>query len=268
MQKVLVIGKNSFMAKQFISSNRDRFECTAISHDEDIGSLAIEEFSSVVNMAYDPSYFRESYAAGLDFDLQVAKSVAGKGPHFFMMSTRKVYGTGAPFPTTESAPVSPTDQYGINKAVTEQAVRALLGPKCTILRIANVFGFEIGRHTFFGIALSTLKRESRIVLDVSPFTQRDFLSVEGFAEMLGRTVVALPAGTFNLGSGKAYPIGQIALWLIEGFGGGELVVKATAERDSFLLDTTKLNEIIGNDAMDDRDLRTRCLEIGRRLKNA
>jgi dTDP-4-dehydrorhamnose reductase/UDP-glucose 4-epimerase len=268
MKKVLVIGKKSFMAKAFISHNRGRFECTAISHDEEIGSQALEEFSCILNMAYDPGYFREPYSAKLDFDLQVARKVAGKGPHFFMMSSRKVYGTGAPFPTSEGAPVAPTDQYGNNKAVTEQAVRTLLGPKCTVLRIANVFGFELGRHTFFGIALSNLIRERRIVLDVSPFTRRDFLSVEGFAEMLGRTVEVSPPDTFNMGSGKAYPIGQIALWLIEGFGGGELVVNATAERDSFLLDTTKLNEIIGYDDIHNEDMRARCVEIGRRLKNA
>jgi dTDP-4-dehydrorhamnose reductase/UDP-glucose 4-epimerase len=86
--------------------------------------------------------------------------------------------------------------------------------------------------------------------------------------MLGRTVEVSPPDTFNMGSGKAYPIGQIALWLIEGFGGGELVVNATAERDSFLLDTTKLNEIIGYDDIHDEDMRARCVEIGRRLKNA
>jgi dTDP-4-dehydrorhamnose reductase/UDP-glucose 4-epimerase len=92
--------------------------------------------------------------------------------------------------------------------------------------------------------------------------------VEGFAEMLGRTVAASPAGTFNMGSGDAYPIGQIALWIIEGFGGGELVVNATKERDNFLLDITKLSEVIGDDCIHDEDVRTRCLEIGRRLKNA
>ena len=127
MKKVLIIGKNSFLAKQFVSRNCENFECTAISHDENIENVAIEEFSSVLNMAYDPRYFRVPYDAALDFDLQVAKRVAGKGPQFFMMSSRKVYGATAPFPTSESAPVEPTDQYGRNKAMTEQAVRTRAG---------------------------------------------------------------------------------------------------------------------------------------------
>ena len=86
--------------------------------------------------------------------------------------------------------------------------------------------------------------------------------------MLGRTVAESPAGIFNMGSGEAHPVGQIALWLIEGFGGGELVVKAARERDAFLLDTTKLNQIIGYNRTRDRDMRTCCIEIGRRLKHA
>lgn len=268
MKKILVIGKNSFLAKAFISHNNRKFDCTSISHDEDLRALDLEDFSSVLNMAYDPDYFKMPYTAERDFDLQVAQSVAGRGPHFFMLSTRKIYGARAPFPADENAPVAPTDQYGTNKAVTENAVRALLGSKCTILRIANVFGFELGRHTFFGIALSTLKRENRILLDVSPFTPRDFLSVDSFAEMLGKTVAESPAGIFNMGSGRAYPIGQISLWILEGFGSGELVINSPAERDSFLLDSTKLYEVIGCERNSVIDVRTRCLEIGRRLKNA
>jgi UDP-glucose 4-epimerase len=268
MKKVLVIGKNSFLAKAFISQNSTRFDCTGISHDEDLGALDLGDFSCVLNMAYDPDYPNMPYTTERDFDLQVAQSVAGRGPHFFMLSTRKIYGAGAPFPADENAPVAPTDQYGSNKAVTENAVRALLGSKCTILRIANVFGFELGRRSFFGIALSTLKRENRILLDVSPFTQRDFLSVDSFAEMLVKTVAISPAGVFNMGSGRAYPVGQIALWILEGFGSGELVVNSPAERDSFLLNSTKIYEVIGSDRNRVTDMRARCVEIGRRLRNA
>jgi len=268
MKKVLVVGKNSFLASNFIARNADRFQITGISHDEDLCAVDLESFACVVNMAYDPLYFKTEYEASRDFDLHVARALEYKRVHFYMMSTRKVYGAAPPFPATEGAPLVATDFYGINKAVTEAEVQRILGANCTILRIANVFGTETGRHTFFGIALASLKKSNRIVLDVSPFTVRDFLPVESFSDMLGDVIQTVPAGVFNMGSGKAIPIGQIALWVLEGFGQGELVVNATGERDSFLLNCEKLNRAIGYDEKYAVDVRASCVAIGRRLRDA
>jgi len=268
MKKVLVIGKNSFLASNFIARNADTVQITGVSHGDDLNAVGLDDFSCVVNMAYDPAYFRAPYSAANDFDLRVAKTLEGRRPHFMMMSTRKVYGDVPPFPADESAPLTATDYYGVNKATTEAEIQRILGANCTILRIANVFGAETGRHTFFGIALASLKKDKRIVLDVSPFTLRDFLPVESFSDMLGDVIQACPAGVFNMGSGKAIPIGQIALWVIEGFGSGELVVNATAERDSFLLNCEKLNRTIGYGEKYGVDVRASCIEIGRRLRDA
>jgi UDP-glucose 4-epimerase len=265
MKKVLVVGKNSFLAKAFVEKNNDRFEILSIRH-EDFDSVDLNSFSDVINMAYDPQYFSSGYNSAIDFDLRVARSLVEKRPHYFMMSTRKVYGSNPPFPVDETAPVAAEDFYGGNKAITETEVFRTLGPKCTILRIANVFGFEPGRHTFLGIALMTLKRENRILLDVSPFTLRDFLPVDNFAAMLGDTVMVRPTGTFNMGSGEVVPVGQIALWVIEGFGNGELVINQTSQRDRFFLNTQKLNKAIGH--THGVDVRSKCLEIGRRLRDA
>jgi len=268
MKKVLVVGKNSFLASNFMARNAGRFQITGVSHGDDLNKVGLDDFSCVVNMAYDPLYFKTQYSAAMDFDLQVAQALEGRRPHFFMMSTRKVYGAAPPFPSDESAPLAATDFYGANKAITEAKVQRVLGENCTILRIANVFGTETGRHTFFGIALANLKKENRIVLDVSPFTLRDFLPVESFSDMLGDVIQTSPAGVFNMGSGKAIPIGQIALWVIEGFGRGELVVNATGERDSFLLNCEKLNRAIGYDEKYAVDVRASCVAIGRRLRDA
>jgi UDP-glucose 4-epimerase len=274
MKKVLVIGKNSFLASNFIARNSEKFEITGISHGEDLNALDLDEFSGVVNMAYDPDYFKTKYAVSRDFDVHVAKALKGKRPHFFMMSSRKVYGAIPPFPVDESAPLVATDPYGANKAITEAEVQRILGANCTILRIANIFGFERGRHTFLGVALTKLKEENRIVLDVSPFTMRDFLPVESFADMLGDVVEASPGGIFNMGSSQALPIGQIALWIIEGYGSGELVVNATGERDRFLLSCEKLHKAVGStqkhmvDMHQSCIIQKSCIDIGRRLRDA
>jgi nucleoside-diphosphate-sugar epimerase len=130
-----------------------------------------------------------------------------------------------------------------------------------------VFGFEPGRHTFFGIALQTLKLSNKILLDVSPFVKRDFIYIQDFAHILRRVLVHCPQGVFNLGSGCATPLGRIALGIIEGYQSGELVVTSPVERDSFELDIHRLTSCIGS--MDSpMDIHSRCVEIGRKLRDA
>jgi UDP-glucose 4-epimerase len=169
-------------------------------------------------------------------------------------------------PSNELTPPAPDDNYGCNKLATEQVVCEILGDRCTVLRIANIFDLEPGRHTFFGIALGTLKREGKIVLDVNPFVRRDFLHIEDFAMMLLRVLANAPGGILNIGSGHATEIGRIALWLIEGFGEGELIVLSPAARDNFELDVSRFASLFGR-VKPVMDIQDRCIEIGRRLRD-
>ncbi len=168
------------------------------------------------------------------------------GIHFVLLSTRRVYGQHLhQQPLTESAPLRAIDFYGSNKAETERRVALLLGARCTILRLSNVFGYELGRRSFFGLALGRLRREGQILLDVSPFAVRDFIPVEGAARVIAEVCGIKPPGIYNLGSATGLQIGRVAEWLIAGYGRGELLVTDLAERDNFVLDTGKLNTALG-----------------------
>jgi len=247
-------------------ANHGQLRIQAVSHNEDFNSLPINKFDVVINMASHPRYMRETYDESLDFDLRLARHVRTAACQYVMMSTRRVYGRSAPFPVDELTAPSPDDNYGLNKLTTERALQAILGDRCSILRVANVFDFEPGRHTFFGIALATLRRENRILLDVSPFVRRDFLHTEDFAQILVQVLDKSFGGILNLGSGRATELGRIALWLLEGYGQGQLVVSNPEERDNFELDITRLEALIGQITVSN-NIRTRCIEIGGKLKN-
>jgi dTDP-4-dehydrorhamnose reductase/UDP-glucose 4-epimerase len=60
------------------------------------------------------------------------------------------------------------------------------------------------------------------------------------------------------------PTGRLALWVLEGFGRGELVVESAAEKDTFVLDVSRLTDLYGRPCSLD-DLRDACVAIGRRL---
>ena len=47
-------------------------------------------------------------------------------------------------PLAETAPTGPSDAYGRHKLAVEHALRELLGERLTVLRLANVFGYERG----------------------------------------------------------------------------------------------------------------------------
>ena len=56
----------------------------------------------------------------------------------------------------------------------------------------------------------------------------------------------------------------VALWIIEGFGRGELVIEQPREHDAFVLDVGRLTALYGTPCTLS-DLRERCLDLGRRL---
>jgi dTDP-4-dehydrorhamnose reductase/UDP-glucose 4-epimerase len=76
-----------------------------------------------------------------------------------------------------------------------------------------------------------------------------------------------PGGVWNVGSGIGLPTGRLALWIMEGFGGGELLIESHEEKDRFVLDIARLETRFGRPCSLD-DLRERCLTLGRDLRTA
>ncbi|MBI1683291.1 NAD-dependent epimerase/dehydratase family protein [Caulobacter hibisci] len=266
MVRVLLVGTSGFIGAAYRLAAVGRGDGVVDLHyGADFGAVDFSGFDAVVNAACDPRYRVSAYDEALDVDLRLARALAASGAPatYYMLSSRKVYGAHAPFPATETAPIAPTDVYGVNKALTEAALSALPLAGLAVLRIANVYGDEVGRGSFFGAASRTLVQEGFVRLDISPFTRRDFIHVDDFACVLAELTAKKFTGVVNLGSGSSVELGRVALWLIEGFGSGRLICDSWEERDAFLLDSQKLKAWTSAHV---GDVRSRCLEIGRNLK--
>jgi nucleoside-diphosphate-sugar epimerase len=198
-------------------------------------------------------------------DLRLARQIADRDIAYVMLSSRKVYAPGE-MPLSETSPTRPGDAYGRHKLAVEDALRDLLGERLTVLRLANVFGYERapGRRTFVAISLDRLAREGCIHYAMSPFVERDFLPVAAFARVLARIVRTPPGGVLNVGSGIGLPAGRLALWILEGFGGGALVIESAEEKDAFVLDIARFASLYGRPCTL-AVLREACLAIGRQL---
>jgi UDP-glucose 4-epimerase len=262
--RLLVVGQGSFIARHFLAACAEPL--TAVGHDAIGRPDLLDGVDRVISFARHPLLGRENYQpATMDPDLRLAERIAGRGIDYVMLSSRKVYAPSTT-PLAETDPTGPQDLYGRHKLTAEQALRELLGPRLTILRLANVFGYERGpaRRTFLSLTLDQLARDGQIRFDMSPFVVRDFLPVEACARVLARVVAAPPGGVLNVGSGIPLPTGRLALWVLEGYGRGELVIKSPDERDYFVLDVARLTRLYGPPCTYD-ELREACLELGRRL---
>lgn len=263
--RILVVGRHSFLA-QYALAALDPAEVEAIGHDEIERPDLLEGIGCIANFSRHPMAASDAYRLEqMDTDLRLARRICGRDIAYVMLSSRKVY-EPSETPLSETSPTGPGDSYGRHKLAVEQALRYMLGERLTVLRLANVFGYERapGRRTFMAISLDRLAREGRIHFAMSPFVERDFLPVTAFARVLARIVRAPPGDVLNVGSGIALPSGRLALWMLEGFGRGELVIESTEEKDAFVLDIARLEALYGRPCTL-ADLRDACLAIGRRL---
>ncbi|HYD67803.1 NAD-dependent epimerase/dehydratase family protein [Azospirillum sp.] len=271
--EILVVGRNSVLAGAFAACAA-RPPCRFVSHGELDRPGVFDGIRTVVNFALHPDTRRTPYDPAKDADLAVGRAAADRALGFVLLSTRKVYDPAALADleaggAAEDAPLGPTDHYGANKLRTEEALRALLGERLTVLRIANIVGFDRvpGRAMFMNRMLDTLAAQGCIRFDVSPFVRRDFLPDDDFARALAAVLERGLTGTFNVGSGYAVEVGRLALWVMEGYGAGELRITDPRHHDEFVLNVDRLQTAIGPLSPAGR-LEELCRAVGRRLRSA
>lgn len=266
--KVAVVGADSFIAmalRRAQGTTGWRFVHFAAAMTE---PAALSDVDLLINCAFDPRLKTGCYNAAYDADLQLVRRLPSH-TRVVMLSSRLAYGpTGDDPRLHESLAPRPERLYGINKLRTEEALATLLGTRLTVLRLSNVFGDEdqSGRQSFLAMALRSLRDQRRVVLDMSPFVERDFIPVDVLAEHIVQISRAPQAGLYNIGAGTAVPTGRIAQWLIEGHGHGELQVTNMREFDAFWLDIAAARRDFGIEPVLVQRIRQACLDLGRRAR--
>lgn len=262
---ILLFGQNSFLARHVAAALPGGTWRGASHRDLEKPDL-LDGIETLLSFAKHPEVDRDGYdLERADPDLRLADRIGDRRVRFVVLSSRKVY-RPATRPLGEDAALGPGDAYGRNKLALERRLAKRLGDRLTVLRLANVFGYERGRRTFLGRLLDRLAGEGAIHFDMSPFVARDFLPASRCGEILARIARDPPGGIMNVGSGIPLPTGRLALWVLEGFGSGRLVIESPREHDGFVLEVTRLARRIGPPC-DWSDLHAACLEIGQRLRD-
>jgi len=264
---IVVVGKNSMMGRE-MQKHYSEPDWLFLSHDEAFADTAWgKKARCVINFALSPAMRTAEYNPAEDIDLRLAQTIPAD-THYIMMSSRTVYG---PAPADgclkEEHKPNPQTIYARNKLETESRLQDMHGDHLTILRGANVFGYEFGRRSFLGMALGNLKAKNEIIFDMNPLVKRDFISAQNVSRALGIMSTKPQNGIFNLGCGYGTACGEVAAWIIEGYGQGSVSSTSDEMRDAFYLDMSKAEAAFNLPAITPDTLKAECVACGQQLRS-
>ncbi|MFP4313484.1 MAG: NAD-dependent epimerase/dehydratase family protein [Alphaproteobacteria bacterium] len=239
MSRITVIGKNSFLARhlaEFYPAWRFLDHKKALSETNWVRASDV-----VINCAFHPDLRHDAYSPLKDIDFLLAGYVLNSDAHYIMLSSRAVYGNAPEdLYLREDMNPDPINAYGHNKLASEQALAELLPPeRLTILRSGNIFGFEYGRSTFFGLMMTSLKDKGVLRFNIAPTAVRDFLSARKWAEYVGAIAKNPQGGIYNLGAGFGITTQEIADLFIKHYGSCEIEYTGDSYEGQFILDMSK-----------------------------
>lgn len=157
----------------------------------------------------------------------------GSRPHFiFFSSGGAVYGNAPGRPSVEGDSCRPIGNYGRAKLAGEELVNqaaARHGLPCTILRIANPYGYPVPAGRVQGV----IPHAIRCAIEGRPLTlwgdggaRKDFIYHTDFLAALGEVIACRLTGTFNLGSGESHSVREI-ISLVEKHTGRSILTRFT-----------------------------------------
>lgn len=161
------------------------------------------------------------------------------------VSSAVVYGDDASTPRSEMSNLSPRGVYALSKRTVEE--EAMRDPRCTIVRLANVYGIGMAITNVLSDMLAQVGQPGPVRLrDLAPV--RDYIHVTDVARAVVTVVENPRQGLFNIGSGRGYSVEQLARIVNEAAGQPERDIVATqpAGRASYLvLDPSKAQRELG-----------------------
>ena len=247
--KILVVGENSFLAKDFIkvANNFYKYVVTFCSH-KNIPK-EFDDYDYVINFSFNPRLYKLKYDIAYDQDYKIAKCILkSRRTKLLIISSRQVYGIHKKLYVFKEKDLNlnhKISNYGLNKINCENSVKKILFDqnRLIICRSSNIFGSKVGGKNFTGIALNTLLKSNVIRLNSNKDVVKDFLPIEKHSLILCSLIENNVSGTFNVGSGAKITLGDLCNSFILGYGSGKILDEEIID-DQFMLDTSKIQQFI------------------------
>jgi len=246
--KLLIIGKNSFIGKNLYRSIKNKIPTRLLSYEEflKLNQKKIKRFNYLCNCSIDKRYNKLKYNEKNDIDLKIVKIIKNFKINFIFLSSRKIYSNKIRIKENEK--LKPRCNYSKNKLVTEKKIFKLLPDKLIILRISNVLGLKDRNlrttHTsFIDNYIKYLSSNQKVYYKND---YKDFISINQFTKIFYKILKYNLRGIYNIGLGKKIYVNEILKWLnYKNIIKNKFFAKKNAYRnDSFTLDNKKLINLI------------------------
>lgn len=246
MHKVLIIGKNSYLASEI------NFEGTNLCPDflaRPLSGKDCKEYNNydyIVNFCIQPEHFTTILPESEMIDIQIAKHIENPKTKFVFLSSRKVYGSNHILKSyKESDKLMPYDFYSENKCTIENKLQSILPDNLLILRTGNIIGKPSGKkgyHTFIGWLEAQLKQNGKVFCTIEKNTKKDYITKQYFQYALCELIENDLKGIFNVGANFALPAEDLLYNLVP----KEYITFETTKNknEQFILNCKKLHKYV------------------------
>ena len=242
--KLLIIGKNSFLGKNLYKGIKNKIDSRLLSYEEflKLNNKKIKSFNYVCNCSLSREYNKLKYNERNDIDLKIVKKIKNYKINFIFLSSRKIYSNKKNI--KENDKLEPKCNYAKNKIITEKKIFKLLPNKLITLRISNILGLKNhgSRRTHTSFIDNYIKYISCNKKTYYENDYKDFITIQQFIKIFYNIIKKNLKGTYNVGSGKKIYVKEILKWLdYKNLNKNKFSMKKnTYPNDSFTLDNKKL----------------------------
>ena len=146
MNKILIIGKKSFIGSNLKKSLSKKFDIDHFSFEEIIlkKNFFFNKYTHIINTTIHKNYIKKKYDLKFDLDRTFINKFDRFNFHYIFLNTRKIYKINENI--SERSVILPLDFYSKNKLITENFLKKTLKKKLISLRVSNVLGKRIYKN--------------------------------------------------------------------------------------------------------------------------
>jgi len=241
MNKILIIGQNSFIGSNLKKYLKKKFEVTNLSFEKVLNKneAFFVKFSHVINTAIHKKYIFKNYNKLYDLDRKFISKFKKNNFIYIFLNTRKIYFQKENI--TENSVIKPISNYARNKYKTETFLKKKLKRKLLSLRIGNIIGKRIKKnkrnnHKLFFDNFLVLRKYNEKITAVDDF--KDFLSIIQFCQIIINLISEKIVGIYNVSLSEKIYVSEIVKWIDRKY--CKKIIFTNNKKDSFTLSNKKL----------------------------
>ena len=241
MNKILIIGQNSFIGSNLKKYLSKKFNVINLSFEEVINKneTFFLNFSHVINTAIHKKYINRNYNKVYDLDRKFISKFKKNNFIYIFLNSRKIYFQKQNI--SEVSTIKPISNYGRNKFKTETFLKKKLKRKLLSLRIGNIIGKRIiknkrNHHKLFFDNFLVLRKYKKKIIVSDDF--KDFLSITQFNEIITSLINKKINGIYNISLSQKIYVSELVEWLDSKY--FKKIIFTGTRKDSFTLSNKKL----------------------------